>query len=407
MSHDASYANLPPVISAVETPAKPSLVAKPTQRLLALDQMRGIVMLLMTIDHASDMLNHGRFVTDASWMWKPGSPIPLAQFLLRWVTHLCAPTFVFLAGVGIALSTQRRRARGESDAALTRSLAARGLFIAALDPLWMSPVMMEGHGLLLQVLFAIGVSMIVLAVLRSVPAPWLLAAAVLFCGVSELCVDGLRAVDHSEWSAALLTAGMFPLDLGPLKSFVIGYPVLPWLAIMLLGYGCAGWLAADDRSGVVARRVLVAGLGALALFALLRGLNGYGNMGLLRDDASLAHWLHVSKYPPSLTYICLELGCMALILSLLYRVNRRYELQALPLPGALAALTTLGQAALFFYVLHLHLIAALTFALGLHRVGEILATLAGALVCVLLLSVPVARYQRYKLAHPNGWTRFL
>ena len=119
------------------------------RRLSALDQMRGLVMVLMTIDHASEWLNAGRFVTDASWFWKPGSPIPGDQFVLRWVTHLCAPTFVFLAGVGIALSTAKRRAQGDSEAAIDRTLIARGLFIVALELFWMTPVMMEGKGILL------------------------------------------------------------------------------------------------------------------------------------------------------------------------------------------------------------------------------------------------------------------
>lgn len=393
------------VIPGVEPHLQKPLAS--AQRLLALDQMRGIVMLLMTIDHASDLLNRGRFVTDASWLWKPGAPIPVAQFWLRWITHLCAPTFVFLAGVGIALSTQKRRARGESEAALTRSLLGRGLFIALLDPLWMSPVMMEGHGVLLQVLFAIGASMMLLALLRHIPAPWLLALSIVFCVVSEWCVDGLRALDQSPWSAALLTAGMFPMDIGPLQSFVIGYPLLPWLAIMLLGYGCASWLARDDRAGSVGRGLLLVGLALLAVFGLVRGLNGYGNMGLLRDSGELVHWLHVSKYPPSLSYVTLELGCMALALSGLYALNRRFQLRGGTLPRPLAALTTLGQAALFFYVLHLHLLAAVTFVLGVHQQGGILACLLGATLCVAILSVPVARYQRYKSAHPNGWARFL
>jgi uncharacterized membrane protein len=205
----------------------------------------------------------------------------------------------------------------------------------------------------------------------------------------------------------ILTAGMFEMHVGPLTNFVIAYPVLPWLAIMLLGFGCAEWLAADDRDGTVGRSVLYAGLGALALFALVRGLNGYGNMGLLRENGDFVHWLHVSKYPPSFTYVTLELGCMALVLSLLYAINRRYQLQGRALPAPLAALTTLGQAALFFYVLHIHVMAALTFALGLHKAGEILLALAGTAVCILILSVPVARYQRYKSAHPNSWARFL
>src|SRR5688500_3360799 len=123
------------------------------RRLLALDQLRGLVMVIMTIDHASEWLNEGRFVTDASWFWKPGSPIPGDQFLLRWVTHLCAPTFVFLAGVGIALSTQKRRAQGDSEAAIDRTLLLRGLLIIALELFWMTPAMMQGKGVLLQVLY--------------------------------------------------------------------------------------------------------------------------------------------------------------------------------------------------------------------------------------------------------------
>ena len=391
-------ANLRAVITAAETQVNastnPVLTAARSQRLQALDQMRGIVMVLMTMDHASDLLNKSRFVTDASWLWKPGSEIPVAQFMVRWLTHLCAPTFVFLAGVGIALSAKKRRARGESDASISRSLALRGLFIAALDPFWMSPVMMEGHGVLFQVLFAIGFSMLLLAALRHVPARWLFAAGFVFCIVSELGVNALRAIDRSEWSAMILTAGMFEMHLGSLTSFVIAYPVLPWLAIMLLGFGCAEWLAADDRDGRVGRGVLYAGLAALALFALVRAINGYGNMGLLRENADFVQWLHVSKYPPSFTYVTLELGCMALVLSLLFAINRRYQLQGATLPRPLAALTTLGQAALFFYVLHIHVMAALTFGLGIHKAGEIPLTLAGTAVCIVILSVPVARYQR-------------
>jgi uncharacterized membrane protein YeiB len=100
--------------------------------------------------------------------------------------------------------------------------------------------------------------------------------------------------------------------------------------------------------------------------------------------------------------VLLELGCMALLLSGFYALNRRYQLSP-----PLAALTTLGRAALFFYVLHFHLIALLVWALALHHVGEIFAAIAGSIVIVLLLSLPVARYQRYKTAHPNSWVRFL
>jgi uncharacterized membrane protein len=374
---------------------------------MALDQMRGLVMILMTVDHASEWLNAGRFVTDASWFWKPGTPIPGDQFLLRWITHLCAPTFVFLAGVGIALSSAKRKAQGDSDAAIDRTLVLRGLFIVALELFWMTPAMMHGTGILLQVLYAIGLSMILMAPLRRVPARALGIGALVFFGVSELLV-GLAMMASGGKEPTLLaaltfTGGVFPLELGPLKRLIAAYPVVHWLAIMALGHACAGFFARSNESGAVEKRLVQVGLLSLAVFLVVRGLNGYGNMLLLRDDLAPLQWLHVSKYPPSITFLTLELGVMALLLAGFYRLERTRQ-GALSAP--MAALTLLGQAALFYYVIHIHLIGLVTTLLGVEKHG-IAATLLGAALCVLALSFPAARYQRYKVAHPDGWTRYL
>src|SRR5690242_5343779 len=107
-------------------------------RLLALDRLRGIVMVLMAIDHASGVFNAGRVVTDGPTLHRPGTVLPAAQFPTHWDTHLCAPAFVFLAGAALALSVARRRALGDDARTIDRFIARRGLFIAALDPLWMS-----------------------------------------------------------------------------------------------------------------------------------------------------------------------------------------------------------------------------------------------------------------------------
>jgi uncharacterized membrane protein len=365
--------------------------------------MRGLVMVLMTVDHASEWLNAGRFVTDASWFWKPGSPIPGDQFLLRWVTHLCAPTFVFLAGVGIALSTAKRRAQGDSEAAIDRTLIARGLFIVALELFWMTPVMMEGKGILLQVLYAIGFSMALMAPLRRIPPLALGLGALAFMVLSEL-LAGLAVMASGGESpslpaALLLTSGLFPIELGPLKRLIAAYPVLPWLAIMALGYACAGFFARPNKDGAVEKKLVLAGVLSLAVFGVVRGLNGYGNMRLLRDDLAPLQWLHVSKYPPSITFVTLELGIMALLLAGFYRLERAGV--------ELRWLTVLGQAALFYYVIHIHLIGAVVSLLGMKESGAVGATLIGATIAVLALSFPTARYQRYKAAHPGGWTRYL
>lgn len=376
-----------------------------SRRLTALDQMRGLVMILMTIDHASEWLNAGRFVTDASWFWKPGTPIPGDQFLLRWITHLCAPTFVFLAGVGIALSSAKRKAHGDTEAAIDRTLVLRGLFIVALELFWMTPAMLHGTGILLQVLYAIGVSMILMVPLRRVPARVLGLGALVFFGISELLV-GLAMMggeSPSLLAALTFTGGVFPLELGPLKRLIAAYPVVHWLAIMALGHACAGFFTRSNENGAVEKRLVQAGLLSLAVFLVVRGLNGYGNMLLLRDDLAPLQWLHVSKYPPSITFLTLELGVMALLLAGFYRLERARK-GAMSAP--MTALTLLGQAALFYYVIHIHLLGLVTTLLGVAKQG-IAATLIGAALCVLALSFPAARYQRYKAAHPSGWTRYL
>src|SRR5439155_23290612 len=122
------------------------------------------------------IFNAGRLVTDGPTLYRAGTPLPPAQFLTRWVTHLCAPTFVFLAGTALALSVASRRARGDGERALDRFIVTRGLFIAALDPLWMSRVFAPGH-VLLQVLYAIGLGLVAMAAPRRLPAGTLLAAA--------------------------------------------------------------------------------------------------------------------------------------------------------------------------------------------------------------------------------------
>jgi len=114
------------------------------KRLPAIDAIRGIIMVLMTLDHASHVFNAGRYVTDSARWYVPGSVIPVAQFLTRWITHICAPTFIFLAGLVLAQSVARRQAGGESVASIDTFLLKRGIFILLLDPLWMSLAFREG-----------------------------------------------------------------------------------------------------------------------------------------------------------------------------------------------------------------------------------------------------------------------
>jgi uncharacterized membrane protein len=376
-----------------------------TQRLPALDWLRGLVIVLMAVDHASGTFNAGRFVTDSSFLWTAGTAIPVDQFLLRWVTHLCAPTFVFLAGTSLALSSARRSARGESRRAIDGALLKRGALLALLDPLWMSLGFFRWTTIILQVLFALGIGMMLMVPLRRLSARVLLIGALAFLTVSELLVGAGLALGGSDQptllTAVLLSAGQFPLGLGRVQTLIAGYPVLPWLAVMVLGHVFGTYLLSPGALDRVARKLVTWGVAALLSFLVVRGANGYGNMSLLRDDGSLVHFLHCSKYPPSLSYLALELGLMALLLAGFFALARAGVRELL------SPLALLGQTSLFFYLLHVHLLEVASHALGARGALSITVTMLAAIGVIVVLWDSCEHYLRYKQAHPDGWTRYL
>src|SRR5690242_3730678 len=198
----------------------PAVRAPSAARVAPLDWLRGAVMVIMAVDHASGVFNEGRLMTDGVVLYRPGTPLPAAQFLTRWITHLCAPTFVFLAGAALALSTDRRRAAGASDAAIDRFIVTRGLVIAALDPLWMSWVFAPGE-ILLQVLYAIGGSLVAMAALRRLGTRTLVALALgLVIGGEALAGLALAASggDPTLPVALLLTGGRW-------DRLIVAYPL--------------------------------------------------------------------------------------------------------------------------------------------------------------------------------------
>lgn len=368
--------------------------ASTSSRFAALDWLRGLVMVLMTIDHASAAFNGGRLFADGLSAWQPGLALPADQFLLRWVTHLCAPSFVFLAGASVAFSARRRVATPLGARAFDRYLLVRGAIILGLDPLWMSLAFTPGR-ILFQVMFAIGGSLLCLALLRRFSTRALFAVGLGIVVGGEALMAALHAVDLAGTApvAMLLTGGRH-------GSVIFGYPLLPWLGLLVLGHAFGRVLPSWQRP---ARRLLFIGLAMLALFLLIRGIDGYGNLKMTRDDASLVQWLHVSKYPPSLAFALLELGVGALLLSAFFALSRGGRAAA----RLLSPLAVLGQTALFFYILHAHLLVGAAHLFGVHRAYGIGGTLVAALLCVAALWPLCFWYRGYKARYPDGWTRYL
>jgi uncharacterized membrane protein len=369
-------------------------------RLPAIDVLRGIVMVLMTVDHASEAVNRGRLFTDSVFMWKPGSPLPVDQFLTRWITHLCAPTFVLLAGASLAIAVESRRAKGDAERTIDRYILSRGALIVAFEIFWMSPVMVGPGHVLFQVLYAIGGGLMCMALLRRLSDRALGALGLLIVFGGEALAGGLMAagVGRTIPAAAVMTCGFF-FD----RAFIIAYPLLPWLGIMALGWVLGRRLMTwrlegpEDRTP---RKLATYGAIMLGTFVVLRGIDGYGNMLLHRDSLSFVQWLHVSKYPPSATFTTLELGIAFLLLAALFVVTRSRPTWGGPL-------RLFGQVALFYYLLHIHLLHLAAWALGVGSKLGLGATYLAALGALLILYPACRWYRSYKAARPAGWTRYV
>jgi uncharacterized membrane protein len=358
--------------------------------------MRGLVMVLMVIDHAS-MAFDGNHVAEDSALYQGASTmaLPAGEFFTRWITHICAPTFVFLAGTALALSAERRAAKGASSWEIDKSMLTRGAIIALLDP----TIVSLGSGRwTFQVLLAIGLSMMCMAPLRHLPSWVLLCFGFGWLALGEFPTRWVWQPPGSASPLAAFTVATYGSD-----TMIVKYPLLPWLAMMMLGWVFGqkmAWFAAGE-SGTSPRNVLfVAGIAALAVFVSLRASRGYGDMFLHRVGNSWEQWLHVSKYPPSLTYSALELGLLWLCLGLLMTIE--------PIIGVRpnGVFLVFGQTAMFFYLVHRLALEIPATYFGLRGSGSLATTYIVSAVLVVSLYAPCRWYRTFKMAHQNSLLKY-
>lgn len=316
------------------------------RRVAAIDLLRGLVIVVMALDHVRD------FSHPSGWgaidPLNPAQSDPLL-YATRLITHLCAPTFVFLAGVSARLQTLR----GRQGADLARFLVTRGLWLIALELTVLSFVWSFAlpYFLFFQVIWAIGWSMMILAALVLLP-PWvaLIVGLVVVAGHNAMAalLPPPNPLDASIW-AWLYHGGAFVPNLQAPVGFLT-YPVIPWFGIMAIGYGVGHMLASATRD----RFCLLAGAAMIGLFLLLRIPNLYGNPSPWTTGAgaaeSVMNLLNVSKYPPSLQFVCMTLGLALLLMPALARLPS----------GPARILGAIGAVPLMAYVAHLflmHLVA--------------------------------------------------
>lgn len=384
---------------------------RPSGRLESVDTLRGLIMVVMALDHVSFLV--GRFHSGEMWagLWTRYSS-PLA-FLTRFVTHFCAPGFFFLMGVGLCLLADARRKQGWSPGRISGFLLTRGLLLVPVSfflelPAWLIGLLSSRVESLTgpdSVIPGEGPPMMVFTVLVGLGLSMVLASAVIRFGASAWA--GLAAA--SLLASALLTPGPEHLSTpyGFLTSLLlipgishhvwVQYPVIPWFGITAFGVLFGRWIVQDRRAAFGSLPWL--GLGALVAAIGLRAHGGFGNIRIPRDT-SWIEFLNFIKYPPATVFTLFMLGGNVLMLAWLERMPARLA----PLGSVLRVF---GQAPLAFYLAHLWLFAlvgAVGFRDGTGYLAVYLVWLAG----LWPLYFVTLRYRDFKQAKPidSYWRMF-
>ncbi len=327
-------------------------------RLTSIDFVRGLAVVVMALDHVRDFTMHAA-AQDPLQNFAAGPGL----FLTRWITHFCAPIFVLLAGTSAGLMLARK-----SPARLRSFLTLRGLWLVFVEMAVISTALTfaplgiaEVNGRILifmQVIWVIGASMIVLAVLQPLGR-----SGCLIIGAAILCAHNLL---DTVWPSTSLFGPPAPLwtalhsqmsaSIGPLHLGFL-YPLLPWIGVMLLGFGISGVFQLEPR--VRDRLLLKWGVGATIGFVVLRALDLYGDPkpwhgGSAGMWAAVGRFLNTTKYPPSLLFLLMTLGPAAILCSFADRMRGSWK----------DVLVTIGRVPFAFYVVHFYLIHALSLLVG-------------------------------------------
>jgi uncharacterized membrane protein len=320
----------------------------------SVDLMRGLVIVLMALDHVR------WYFLDADFSPTDLSRTDSTLFLTRWVTHLCAPTFVFLAGTSAFLSAVHSPDRHQ----LAARLFTRGLWLVILELTivrfaWFFNL--DYSQMDLQVIWALGWSMVVLAGLVHMPL-WSIAVLGIGMIAAHNLLDGIRLEDFEMADGSLGWQGWL-LSVLHIPRFPVVYPLIPWIGVMAAGYAFGPLMLMTPKTRK--QMALASGAVLIAAFVILRTCNAYGDPSSWSTEETalftLFSFLNTTKYPPSLLFLLMTLGAMFILLSVF---ERR--------PGFVGNFfITFGRVPLFFYVLHLYVIHGLVIVFGYAKGGGI------------------------------------
>lgn len=380
------------------------------KRIVSIDILRGIIMVIMALDHTRDFFSNYHY-----------DPLDMehtttAMFFTRWITHFCAPVFVFFAGTSAFLSFSRGKTKKEA----ARFLFSRGIWLIILEFTvirigWMFNV--DYTHLLVQVIWAIGCSMVALSALIFLPYSLILTIGILII-FGHNALDSIHAEQFGHnaiWWKVLHEMGLVQIT-NTISLFVI-YPLMPWIGVMAVGYCFGKVFTKPERDRNV--WLYSIGIASVILFILTRYINVYGDMHhwVKQDTAvkTILSFIDCTKYPPSLLYLLMTLGPAILLLPILEKWTNKVSVFFL----------VFGRVPMFYYILHIYLIhiLAITVAVaqslpasyftedmfgpkpgwgfGLNGVYFFWALIVG------ILYFPCRWFMKIKLSHKKWWLSYL
>lgn len=387
-------------------------------RVHSIDIARGIIMVIMALDHVRDYLHRDAFVFSPTNLERTS----IALFFTRWITHFCAPTFVFLAGLSIAISAQRK-----SKKELSAFLVSRGLWLIVMDLTVMRFVYIFNlyyDITFLSVFWMIGFCMIGMAALIHLPSRWVWAIGlvVLFAFNS---LDGITVPSDQPFFPLWLIfmrAGFLPIT--PQFALIAPYAIVPWLSIMMLGFGLDWFYQPSFDPSRRRKWLAIFGVSAIVLFILLRAVNLYGDPApwspQKKEWFTLLSFLNVTKYPVSLQFVLLTIGFLFLLLMILEKKETKL----------LSPFHVIGRVPFFYFVVHFFLAHTIALVVTLWLTGKSLTEIdfhfsktfggitAGIgvslgwvyvawMAVVVMMYFLCKRYDHFKNTHSSKWLSYL
>ena len=388
------------------------MLQKP-KRIGSIDLLRGVIMIIMALDHVIDYFHAGAYLYNPLDLDKTTG----ALFFTRWVTHFCAPVFMFLAGTAAFLFGQKKSKKELSFFLLTRGLWLILLELTVVNFEWNFDLAF--NNIYFITIWALGVSMIVLAGLIYLPNKLILAFGIVLVAGHNL-LDNVHVTGNTlpAFGWALLHEQNFFSWHG--KNVLVGYPLLPWIGIMALGY-CLGNLYRPSFDAAKRKKILLMTGGiAILLFIIIRLLNVYGDPSKWTHQPSTFYtflsFINVTKYPPSLLYSLMTIGAALLFLALFENVNNSVS----------KIISVYGRVPMFYYLLHIVLIhlgtmiaagiftnfdwtvwilkEPLWFTKTLKGYGFSLTIVYFVWIAIVVAVYPLCKwYDKYKQAHKEKW----